>query len=377
MRESDPVSYDEATRSWHLVRYEDVWQVLRDSSRFTSMETAGAASHSFSHLIALDPPQHQRVRKLLIQALPPRFVSQFAPRITELVHALLDRVRPRGTMDVIGDLAAPLSASVLAELLGIPAEHRLAFRQWIDALVGERVQESAGSIAGTSMHVSASGALQEFPVSLLELLEERRRQPRQDVISRLLAVSVDGDSTSEMEVMAGLHGLVAGGYATMMYLLGNAIFCLDAHPEVSERLRHEPAPIYSSIDEVLRYLPPVWMVTRMTRTEVRLGEWSIPPQAQVCAWIVSANRDTEHFAHPEHFDIDRIPNRHLSFGEGIHACLGAGLARLVTTITVSMLFKELPDLKRVSDLPLAVIEHPTHFGVKHFPIRFTSPSPSV
>jgi cytochrome P450 len=172
-------------------------------------------------------------------------------------------------------------------------------------------------------------------------------------------------------MMACCRLLLVNGQESITNLVGNAFLCLLDHPEVFERLRHEPAPIYSTIDEVLRYPPPVWIVHRTTQTEVTLGSQHIPAHARISVEIASANRDGKHFALPEQFDIDRVPNRHLSFGDdGTHSCLGVGLTRLVARITLLQVVRQFTELKLQTEQALDVVDNPTQFGVKHLPITF-------
>ena len=371
MRESQPVCYDEATSSWHLFGYDEVLRVLTDSTHFSAGGADSAASLGSSHLIALDAPRHELVRRRVGQALTPRAINRLAPYIKERVRALLDQVHPGGSIDVIDDLAVPLSLSILTELLNIPADHQQAFQQWTLALEASPASLSAGTFPQVEQRVQADLAVQELEAFFMRLLEQRHLSPQQDVMSRFLAASVDEVHLSEREIVVCCRLLLAG-QQTLTNLLGNAMFCLLEHPEVIERLHHTPAPMYSTIDEVLRYLPPIWMVRRMTTSEVMLGSQHIPAQARVCAWLVSANRDARHFADPERFEIDRIPNRHLSFSDdGNHSCLGAGLARLTARIALSLLIQHPGNPQPRTELAFEVIEHPLLFGIKHLPITFT------
>jgi cytochrome P450 len=220
-------------------------------------------------------------------------------------------------------------------------------------------------------HRAAAAAPRALAAYVGQLLAERRRQPLRDLISRLLAAEVDGNRLRESEVVACCCALLLAGHATATHLLGNAVLCLTEHPEVIAHLHHEPPPVYSTVDEVWRYLPPVWNVARTTLTDVQLGPQRIPAQAQVWVWIASANRDAEQFPNPDRFDIERIPNRHLSFGHRSHAWLGATVARQAASSTLTMLVKLLPNLKRVLDSSPEVVESSTFFGVKRLPVVFT------
>jgi len=213
-------------------------------------------------------------------------------------------------------------------------------------------------------------------ISLLfrELIAQRREQPQHDLITALLTTSFDNSLASEADVVACLLWLVGMGYEMVTHLLGNAVLCLLMHPEVIERLHQDPAPIYSTIEEALRYLPPVWRVTRMTTEEVALGGQLVPAQARICAWIVSANRDESRFSSPDTFDIERVPNRHLSFGYGKDFHFDAALARLLAEISLTALLDYLPDLKLVPGQRLEVVDNPAIFGVKHLYITFSPTS---
>jgi cytochrome P450 len=368
LRETTPVVYDDATQRWHVFRYADALQVLTDTKHFAPIGYDGASLPLFTNSM-IDPSRQPFARTLVRQAAPLRIVTELIPHITATAQALLDRVCPLGTLDVIGDLAASLSVAVFAELLGIPAEHCQRLTQRLEALGAD--QATAHGALRPDANPDKAAAVQELTTYMTQLLEERRHQPPRDLISRLLAAEVGGNRLHEPEVAACCSALLLAGHAMTTHLLGNAVLCLTKHPEVIARLRHEPPPIYSTIEEVLRYLPPVWNVARATLAAVQLGEQRIPAQAQVWVWIVSANRDAEQFPNPDQFDIERIPNRHLSFGHRSQAWLGSALARQAARSTLTLLVKLLPDLKRVPDGDLEVIESSTFFGVKLLPVTFT------
>lgn len=374
MRDSQPVVYDDATNSWHLVRYQDILQTFTKVTHFVPLSMEEVEPQTVSSMY---PLPYSLVHRLLSTVLTPEDVSKLAPRIREITQTLLERVRPRGTMDVIGNLAAPLSFAVIAELLDIPVD-QLTRLKGADALNGEQWTGPLSRRAGESArneryeHIVVMG--QEFSALLAELLAKHRSLPQDDLISRLLALPLEGTVIGETEVMACCRWLLTIASEATTHLLGNAVLCLDAHPEVMEHLRQEPAPIYSTIEEVLRYLPPLWMVFMRATSPVVLGEQSIPAGARIAAWIASANRDARHFLQPDVFDIERIPNRHLSFGYGRSFRFDAALARLQTEVGLSMLLDQLPDLKVLPDQHLEVVDNPAIFGVKSLPITFT-PTP--
>jgi cytochrome P450 len=186
------------------------------------------------------------------------------------------------------------------------------------------------------------------------LLVERRRDPRDDLVSALSVAEVDGERLSERELINFCFLLLAAGQETTKNLLGNAILLLTEYPEAKAQLIHNPVLVTSAIEEVLRYLSPAWFVLRQARTDVELGGQHIPANSMVMAWLASANHDEAQFPDPERFDIRREPNRHIAFGHGIHFCIGAPLARLETQVALPMILAQLHDLQRVKDVSLGV-----------------------
>lgn len=354
MREWRPVAYDTRTGLWDVFRYDDVERVLTDYAHFSSEQAMGGGGLSES-LIAMDPPRHRQLRALITQAFTPRAVARLEPRIRAITQQLLDQVRHAGTMDLIADLAYPLPAIVIAELLGVPSAERDTFKRWSDAI-----------ITGDD-----GRATQEMGAYCAKLLRARQHDPQDDLISALLGAEIDGQHLSERELVGFCILLLIAGHETTTNLIGNAILCLDAFPEAMERLRCEPALMPRAIEEVLRYLPPVWEMYRYTTMAVEVGGQRLPAGQPVRAWIVSGNRDARKFDAPDTFDIAREPNRHLSFGHGIHFCIGAPLARLEAAIALPMILAQLPDLRSNVNAPLEVLGSSVVFGVRRLPVAFT------
>jgi cytochrome P450 len=292
------------------------------------------------------------------QAFTPRTVAQLAPRITTIVQELLDQVESKGEMDVVDDLAYPLPVIVIAELLGIPPADRERFRRWSNAVV---------STSG-SMGRAPEGGMYEY---FLAMLEQRRQEPRDDLISALLTAQIDGEQLTVTQLLGFCFLLLVAGNETTTNLIGNTIICLDEHPQAMEQLLAERTLVPNALEEVLRYLSPVQCVFRVTTIDTHIGEQEIPEGKLVLPWIGSANRDEEQFSDADTFDIRRNPNRHLAFGYGIHFCLGAPLARLEVRIALEAMLERLPNIKRVRDVPLQRTDSFFLYGVKHLPITFT------
>jgi cytochrome P450 len=358
MRSSDPVFYD--GRVWHAFRYEEVSQVLTDYTHFSSQAFGLTGSFLQNTLIAKDPPDHRKLRNLVNQAFTPRTVTRLSDRIAQITQELLDEVKSHGKMDVVSDIAFPLPAKVIAEMLGVSPEDWDIFQRW--ARVDSSNPAASRREAGRSYR-------EEMSDYFSRLLEERRRTPREDLISALSVAEVDGERLSEAELVSFCFLLLAAGQETTKNLITNAIVCLTDYPDSMERLMREPTLMPTAIEEVLRYLPPVWFLFRQTRAEVELGGQRIPADQLVLAWTASANRDPAQFQNPDRFAIEREPNRHLAFGHGIHYCVGAPLARLEARIALPMMLDQLRDLQRVEGVPITV-HAGLVFVIRSLPITF-------
>lgn len=345
MRGESPVVFDERMRAWHVFRYEDVSRVLTDYNRFSSQAFGAVGSFLQDTLVATDPPDHRKLRSLVNLAFTPRAVARLSGRIAQITQELLDEARPRGTMDVVSDIAFPLPAKVIAELLGVPSEDWDIFQRWA------RVDNSRPNAARQSTERSMEEEMADY---FSWLLGERRKTPREDLVSALSVAEMDGERLSERELVKFCTLLLAAGQETTKNLIANAIVCLTDYPDAKERLIREPALWPAAIEEILRFLPPVWFLFRLTKEEVELGGQRIPAYQPVLAWTASANRDGAQFPDPDRFDIGREPNRHLAFGHGIHYCVGAPLARLEAKIALPMMLEQLPRLQRVQDFQVMV-----------------------
>lgn len=359
MRAEHPVFHDPQTGHWHVFRYTDVSRVLTDYAVFSSesYRPAGQPDQSpfGATLIGNDPPRHRQLRGLVSQAFTPRAIETLRPRIMAITRDLLDAVRARGRMDLIGDFASPLPVTVIAEMLGIPVARRDDFRHWSDEIVSMQ--------SGTAMR--------EMFSYCAELVADRRQHPGDDLVSGLLTAQIEGRHLTEMELIGFCVLLLIAGNETTTNVIGNAIICLDAHPAEMARAQQQPELMPQLIEEVLRYLPSVWSIERTVKTDTEIGGQHILAGAGITAWMASANRDATQFPDPDRFDISRKPNRHLTFGHGIHACIGAPLARLEAGIALPMLLAHLPELRRVPDVPVETIRSYFVFGVKQLPVTFT------
>jgi cytochrome P450 len=358
MRETQPVFYHPQYNFWQVFCFDDVQRVLSDYTSFSSTRGDGGGGDPLSSsLISMDPPRHRQFRNIVTQAFTPRNVAQLADRITAIVNTLLDQVANTGQMDIIDNLAYPLPVIVIAEMLGIPQEDRERFKLWSDAIVG-------------ATFVAGSNPQAEMGKYFLGMIQQRSREPQDDLISALLNAQIDGQHLNQQELLGFCILLLVAGNETTTNLIGNALLCFDEHPEVMEELRSEPALLPGAIEEVLRYLSPVQLMYRRAAADITIRDQEIREGQMVLAWIGSANRDEAQFPSPDSFDIRRTPNRHIAFGHGIHFCLGAPLARLEARIALNLLLERFDEIKRVPGVPLEATGSNIVYGVKHLPMTF-------
>lgn len=371
MRESQPVLYIEPFDIWSVFRYDDVRTVLSDHARFSSQYGemmgggSGAGNLMGQSIITTDPPRHTKLRSLVSRAFTPRAIAALEPRIAAITDQLLDQVAPYGRIDLIQDLAYPLPVIVIAEMLGIPSDDRERFKHWSDEVVASADAMMGGGDAGSQQ------AINEMMAYFRGIIAERRASPADDLISALLAAELEDERLSEQDVLAFCWLLLVAGNETTTNLIGNGIRTLLEHPDQLAKLRENPEMLSSAIEEVLRYRSPVQAMFRITACEVELGGQTIPARSRVVAWIGSANRDEDRFARADQFEISRDPNPHLAFGQGVHFCLGAPLARLEARVAMSAILRRLPELQRVDDAELEPARGFIVHGVTSLPLRFS------
>ncbi|WP_235347339.1 cytochrome P450 [Arthrobacter sp. SPG23] len=363
MREAAPVFHDEQSGSWHVFRYDDVQRVLSEHASFSSRMGGDDPSETgqlfASSLITTDPPRHRQLRSLVTQAFTPKAVDALAPRISELTQELLDGFASRGGADLIEELAYPLPVIVISELMGIPSGDRDRFKQWSDVIVSQ-----TRTSATTEDHQATN---REMTGYFLDLIEQRRSRPGDDLISNLLAAEIDGQKLNVAELLGFCALLLVAGNETTTNLIGNAVLCFTEVPGSMERLVTEPSLLPQAVEEVLRFRSPVQSMYRVAVAETTLGDVQIPAGAPVVAWIGSANRDELQFQRAAEFDIDRGQSRHLAFGHGIHFCLGAPLARLEAKIALEALLSRLPGLTLAPGAHLERMDSTIVYGLKTLP----------
>ena len=381
LRTSQPVCrtfLPDKTPVWLLTRYEDVVSLLKDD-RFVKDKRKAMTPEQLRkipwvppsfralerNMLDLDPPDHTRLRTLIHKAFTPSLVVRMRDRIQTLADELLTRVTPKGECDLIREYALPLPMIIITEILGVPTRDRDKFHKWSKAVV---------SLSSPSPTVSVIPKVWMFLRYLRRFFELRRRDPQNDLATALITAEEAGDKLSKDELLAMVFLLLIAGHETTVNLIASGMLALIEHPEAMKQLRQNPGTIKTAVEELLRYTSPVFTTTeRYARENVSIHGVSIPRGEMTLGVIGSANRDETVFRNPDDLEITRDPNKHLSFGQGIHFCLGAPLARLEAEIAINTMLRHTGDLRlRVS--PKSLRWRPSIFlrGLDSLPVSFST-----
>jgi len=361
LREQAPIYWSEMMESWILTRFDDVDAVLTDNrfssdrsraqTRFAQMmreqqEQYGPMGNSQTMLTS-DPPDHTRLRKLVSKAFTPRAVLDLRPRIQDIVDYLLAEAGERGEFDIIHDLAYPLPVIVIAEMLGVPPEDRHRFKHWSDTVVATL----GGPFTPPEVMEAGRVAIDELAEYLGNVIAERRAEPRNDLISGLIAAEEGGQVLSEEEIFATCILLLIAGNETTTNLIGTSMLALFRNPEQMERLRKDLSLMPSAVEELLRYAGPVHGTGRVPKEDIEIGGHVFHEGEMVFTLLAAANRDPAHYENPDQLDVARNPTDHVALGDGIHFCLGAPLARAEAQIAIGSLLERFPKLRLLDNDP--------------------------
>ncbi|MGE3074507.1 MAG: cytochrome P450 [Dehalococcoidia bacterium] len=361
-RQMSPL-FVESMGIWMVFKYDECLAILRDHASWSSMGPIQDPEAPPPGMLGSDPPRHTRLRALVNQAFTPRMVEQLEPRLRQIAGELLDAVIDKGECDLVETLTYPLPVIAIAEILGVEPEKRDRFKQWSDEVVA-----TLGGPAG-GQDVSQE-TLDEMRDYFARLCDDRRANPRSDLISGLVQAEMDGEKLNFDELLQMLILLLVAGNETTTNLIGNAMQEFMVHPDQFARVEADPSLIPSALEEVLRISSPVQATVRRAVADQEFRGKQFKQGQQAVIWVAAANRDPEQFPDPLTFDITRSPNRHLSFGQGIHFCLGAPLARLEAKIAVEELTKRATNFRRTDDRLLPRVPTFIMRGVRELPVAF-------
>ena len=355
LRERDPLHWSILTRQVVVSRYEDVDRILRDWRSFSndlrkdpgSNQSVAARRRLKPSMLALDPPDHTRLRRLVNRAFTPRQVAKMEDYIRATAHALLDDVGDAGEFDLMPAFAVPLPTIVIARMIGVPEEDLDRFKAWSDDLA--RLLEP---ILSERRLEKAFAADRQFAAYFTNVIEERRREPRDDLVSRLVEAEEEGDKLTADETKVMLRLLLAAGNETTTNLIGNGLRALLRHPEQLALLRERPELAGAAVEELLRYDSPVQVDGRIAVKDTEVGGTTVEAGTRVAPLLGSANHDPTRFRRPAELDITRSDVGNISFGRGIHHCLGAPLARLEGRVALEVLLERFEDIRFGSRRPV-------------------------
>ncbi|MGW1668216.1 cytochrome P450 family protein [Streptomyces sp. NPDC002324] len=373
LREAGPVHRIAGTDglpAWLVTRYDDVREALADPR--LSLDKRNAAPGGYhglalppaldANLLNMDPPDHTRIRRLVSRAFTPRQTARLRDPIRRTADALLDAVAPYGRADLIASYAAPLPITVICDLLGVAPHDRHDFRAWTDTLIAPDPARPG----------RAKEAVRGILAFFTQLIDDKRADPADDLLSALIAVRDDEDRLSEDELMSLAFLILIAGYENTVHLIGNSVLALLGNPDQLSALRADPGRLAGAVEELARFDGPVPLaIRRFPVADVTIGGVRVPAGETVLLSLAAAHRDPRRFVEPDRLDLDRDATGHLALGHGIHYCLGAPLARMETEIALAALLDRFPGLT-LDIAPDAVRRRPSMRarGLLDLPVRF-------
>lgn len=372
LRARAPVHRSRLLRAWVFTRHADVDAILRDHRHFANDPRKGTLSsrqlamlpprHDYT-LLFLDPPDHTRLRALVSKAFTRKALHAYESRIRGIVEALVDDIDDLAAFDLMQAVAWPLPTIVMAEMLGVPSEDRARFGVW-----ARRRARLLEPTIGPRERKAGDAALREFDSYFRPVIEERRRAPGHDIVSTLVRAQHEGAHLSEREMLNMLRLLVGAGTETTANLIGNGVLALLRNPDQLRRLREDPGLIPTAIEELLRFDSPVQADFRRVLADCEVNGFPVRKRDNIVLLIGAANRDPGVFANPDRLDVGRRPGPHLSFGRGIHHCLGAALARLEGRIVLEVLLERFSSIDLIGGRP-RFFKGIVRRGLRHLTLR--------
>ncbi|TAJ19818.1 MAG: cytochrome P450 [Dehalococcoidia bacterium] len=392
LRRERPVPWHPGTERlngfWSLTKYEDILHVSRHPELFISSKgIVGAGLRDDGgyvpirpgdggiSLITMDPPRHVKMRRLVNKGFTPRAVNAMEPSIRKVTNEILDRVASRNECDFVLEIASQLPLAVICGMMGLPQDVWPLMFELTNSVLGagdpeyqsEVPEEVRGS--GEAERQTSMGGEMRMLGYFAEIIEQRRREPQDDLISILLEADVDGELLTQQDILAFCFLIILAGNETTRNAISGGLVTLCEHPEERARLQADMSLIDGAVEEILRWTSPLHHMSRVATADTEIRGQKIASGDRVIMWYPSANRDEDIFPDPYRFDITRSPNDHLAFGIGEHFCLGAGFARKEMRVMFEELFRRFPDIQTAG--PPDRLRSTFINGIKHLPVTFT------
>jgi len=367
---------------WAVTRYDDALKVYHDPDTYSSergislqFNSAGTTDENAGFgmmMITTDPPRHGKIRQIINRRFTPRAVSVYEDDIRRIMGGIIDAVIEQGQCDFVVDVAANLPTAVICEAMGIPRENWDLMFKLTNMSIGTDDPEYQ---QGRSAQETGAAAEAEIFGFFSKLIDQRKKNPGEDLISALVHGEVEGGKLTDLEVLFNCFLLIVAGQETTRNATSGGILAMIQNPAEAARLKNDPSIINTAIEEILRYTTPVTHILRVTKQDGELRGQKIEKGSRVVIWNISANRDEGAFVQPDAFDLTRTPNDHVAFGHGEHFCLGANLARLELRVVIDEIARRMPDIELAG--PVERLRSNFVAGIKHMPVRFTPNRPTA
>ena len=373
-RRSAPVHYDPVGQVWGIFKHADVLAIEKDPKTFSSHRAPRPHGEHLPMMISMDDPEHQRRRSLVSRGFTPKRVADHEPMVRDLCRQIINDVCEKGSCDFVWDIAAPLPLFVIADLLGYEPEMYDDLLHWSEALMSPTADDMITPEQIAKRLQESSATIGEFREAQLKIIADRRKNPRDDVMSTLCQAEIDGERLDDESIVQEMLLILIGGDETTRHVLSGGMLELIKHPDQRDALRGGEAEMALAAEEMIRWNSPVQNMGRTATRDVSVRDQEIKEGDQLMVFYPSANRDEDVFDRPHDFDIRRNPNPHVAFGFGTHFCLGASLARIEVRVMFDELLRRLPDIELATDGPLPRRGSNFVSGLESLPVTFT-PTP--
>lgn len=358
---------------WAVMRYGPALEIYKDNAAFTSeqgmrlgADPQAVAAAAGRMLIVTDPPRHSKIRRLMNPVLSPRRTAALAEMMRSILEPLVDAALEAQVVDFVSDVAAVLPSAIVCHLMDVRQEERLSLVELTSTAFGSALGPGACPVSDLS-RVQANAKIFRY---YLELLQQRRAIPAEDIVSVLAGGTVDGAALTDTDIIMNCNGLLSGANETTRLASAGALLALIENPRQWASVRNGDVGLESSVEEILRYSSPAMHVTRVARTKTEIDGFTIRPGERVAIWTPSVNRDEAMFDRPHCFDLGRSPNRHLAFGAGTHFCIGASLARIELTVFLAVLLEKIDHAEIVG--PVRRMRSNFMWGLESLPVRLSA-----